>query len=168
MRSPINLLLLFFVVALVARFVFQAPPLVVFLASALAIVPLAKWMGNATEELALRTGPGVGGLLNASFGNATELIIAIFALRAGLVEVVKASITGSIIGNILFVLGLSILLGGWKRDRREGSGIQRTAGGAWGISAAPRQEPRRQDRAAWPEPRARMPRTRWKPRGGVV
>ncbi len=86
----------------------------VFVMSMLAIVPLAKLMGTATEEIALRTGPGIGGLLNATFGNATELIIALFALNAGLHKVVQASITGSIIGNILFVLGLAIFLGGLK------------------------------------------------------
>lgn len=86
----------------------------VFVLSMLAIVPLAKLMGTGTEEIALRTGPGIGGLLNATFGNATELIIALFALNAGLHKVVQASITGSIIGNILFVLGLSIFLGGLK------------------------------------------------------
>ncbi len=90
-----------------------------FLTSALAIIPLAKLLGTATEELAVRTGPAVGGLLNATFGNATELIIAFFALEAGLTEVVKASITGSIIGNILFVLGLSAFLGGLGRARQQ-------------------------------------------------
>ena len=80
---------------------------------------MAKWMGTATEELSFHVGPGVGGLLNATFGNATELIIAIFALRAGLVDVVKASITGSIIGNLLFVLGLSLFLGGLLDARRQ-------------------------------------------------
>jgi Ca2+:H+ antiporter len=86
----------------------------VFLASALAIMPLAGWMGRATEELAARTGEGVGGLLNATFGNAAELIIAISALHAGLYGVVKASIAGSIIGNILLVLGAAMLAGGVK------------------------------------------------------
>ena len=71
-------------------------------------------MGKATEHLAERVGEGIGGLLNATFGNAAELIIAIVALRAGLYDVVKASITGSIIGNILLVFGLSALLGGLK------------------------------------------------------
>ena len=127
MRNPLSWLLAFVVVTLVARFLFHAPDLLVFLTSALAIVPLAKWMGTATEELARRTGPGIGGLLNASFGNATELIIALFALRAGLVEVVKASLTGSIIGNLLFVLGLAVLLGGWKRERQR---FNRTAASA--------------------------------------
>jgi Ca2+:H+ antiporter len=126
MRNPLNLLLLLIPLALLAR-VLGWPPLVIFVLSGLAIVPLAKWMGTATEELAVHVGPGLGGLLNATFGNATELIIAIFALRAGLVEVVKASITGSIVGNLLFVLGLSLLLGGLKRDKQE---FNRTAASA--------------------------------------
>ena len=88
--------------------------LIVFVTAALAIIPLAGWMGTATEEIAVVLGPSLGGLMNATFGNATELIIAIFALRAGLVNVVKSSITGSIIGNLLLVMGLSMLLGGLK------------------------------------------------------
>ncbi|HEU5081562.1 MAG TPA: calcium/proton exchanger [Opitutaceae bacterium] len=83
-----------------------------FVVSALAIIPIAGWMGHATEQLSHRLGQGVGGLLNASFGNAAELIIALMALRAGLIDVVKASITGSIIGNLLLVLGISIVAGG--------------------------------------------------------
>ena len=90
----------------------------VFVASALAIVPLAGLMGRATEELAVRAGPGIGGLMNASFGNAAELIIALMALRSGQVEIVQASITGSIIGNLLFVFGLAVLVGGLRRDRQ--------------------------------------------------
>ena len=86
-----------------------------FLASCLAILPLAGLMGEATEHLTHHVGPGVGGLVNASFGNAAELIIAFIALRAGETEIVKASLTGSIIGNILMVLGVAMLLGGWKR-----------------------------------------------------
>jgi Ca2+:H+ antiporter len=93
----------------------HASPVSVFLASCLAILPLAGLMGEATEHLTHHTGPGIGGLLNASFGNAAELIIAFMALRAGEIEIVKASLTGSIIGNMLMVLGLSMLLGGWKR-----------------------------------------------------
>lgn len=88
--------------------------LIVFVTAALAIIPLAGWMGTATEEIAVVLGPSFGGLMNATFGNATELIIAIFALRAGLVNVVKSSITGSIIGNLLLVMGLAMLLGGLK------------------------------------------------------
>src|SRR5204862_4036791 len=88
----------------------------VFGASCLGIVPLAGLMGEATEQLAESLGEGIGGLLNASFGNAAELIIAGMALRAGLHDVVKASITGSIIGNILMVFGLSALVGGARRE----------------------------------------------------
>lgn len=84
----------------------------IFVTSAIAIIPLAGWMGTATEEIAVVVGPNLGGLLNATFGNATELIIGLVALKAGLVDVVKASITGSIIGNLLLVMGLSMLLGG--------------------------------------------------------
>jgi len=93
----------------------HASPVTVFAVSCVAILPLAGLMGEATEHLTHHTGPGVGGLLNASFGNAAELIIAFMALRAGETEIVKASLTGSIIGNMLMVLGLAMLLGGWKR-----------------------------------------------------
>ncbi len=100
----------------------------VFAASALGIVPTAALMGRATEELAARSGPGIGGLLNVTFGNAPELIIALFALNQGLHEVVKASIVGSIIGNILLVLGAAMLFGGLKRDKqtfsRTSAGVQ--------------------------------------------
>lgn len=80
----------------------------------LAIVPLAGYLGEATEELAVYTGPKFGGFLNATFGNATELIIAFFALKAGLIDVVKASLAGSVLGNILFVLGFSVFFGGLR------------------------------------------------------
>lgn len=86
----------------------------IFIAAAVSIIPLAGYMGRATERLAEHVGAGWGGFLNATFGNAAEVIIAIVALRAGLVDVVKASLTGSIIGNILLVLGLSILVGGLR------------------------------------------------------
>jgi Ca2+:H+ antiporter len=89
-------------------------PTALFVCSALGIIPVAGWMGRATEALAARVGEGLGGLLNATFGNAAELIIAGIALSKGLINVVKASITGSIIGNVLLVLGLSILFGGTK------------------------------------------------------
>ena len=91
---------------------------VVFACAALAIVPLAGIMGHATEALAARLGAGIGGLLNATFGNAAELIIALMALRQGLHQVVKASLTGSIIGNVLLVLGVSLLVGGATRERQ--------------------------------------------------
>jgi Ca2+:H+ antiporter len=86
----------------------------IFIISALAIIPLAGVMGEATEEISTYAGPRIGGFLNATFGNATELIISFFALKAGLFDMVKASIAGSVIGNILLVLGLSMLLGGCK------------------------------------------------------
>jgi Ca2+:H+ antiporter len=101
----------------------------VFIASALAMIPLAALLGQATEQVAIYTGPKVGGLLNATLGNAAELIITIIALRQGLTEVVKASIAGSIIGNILVVLGLSVLLGGLK------NGTQRFDAQTAGVNA---------------------------------
>jgi Ca2+:H+ antiporter len=104
-------------------------PTALFIVSCLAIVPLAGWMGRATEHLAEHVGPGIGGLLNATFGNAAELIIGLFALSKGLTGVVKASITGSIIGNILLVLGLSFLSGGLKFRKQEFSRV------AAGVSA---------------------------------
>jgi len=118
MKNAIFLALLVFIpITLVAEYSHLSSVAIFFLA-ALAIVPLAKYIGEATEELAVYTGPAAGGLLNATFGNATELLIGIFALRAGLVEVVKASITGSIIGNLLLVLGMAMLAGGWKHKKQ--------------------------------------------------
>ena len=96
----------------------HADPVIVFGASALGVIPTAALMGRATEELAERSGPGIGGLLNVTFGNAPELIIALFALGAGLHEVVKASIVGSIMGNCLLVLGASAFAGGLRRERQ--------------------------------------------------
>ena len=97
----------------------HSSPVAIFVVSCLAVVPLAGYMGKATEHLAERLGAGAGGLLNATFGNAAELIIAALALRKGLQGVVKASITGSIIGNILLVLGLSVFLGGCKFSQQK-------------------------------------------------
>jgi Ca2+:H+ antiporter len=96
----------------------HASPTLVFATSALGVIPTAALMGRATEELAERSGPGIGGLLNVTFGNAPELIIALFALGAGLHEVVKASIVGSIVGNCLLVLGASAFIGGLRRERQ--------------------------------------------------
>ena len=113
-KNNLFLVLLFFIpISLAAKF-FHWEDLIIFITAGLAILPLAAWMGTATEEIAVVLGPSLGGLLNATFGNATELIIAIIALRAGLVNVVKASITGSIIGNLLLVMGLSMFLGGLR------------------------------------------------------
>jgi len=105
----------------------HASPVLVFGAAALGVIPTAAVMGEATEHIAAKTGPGIGGLLNVTFGNAPELIIAFFALKEGLQEVVKASIVGSIIGNILLVLGAAMLVGGLKRDTQE---FNRTAASA--------------------------------------
>ena len=97
-----------------------------FLTSAAAIIPLAKILSTATEQLAAKVGTGLGGLLSATFGNAVEMIIAFFALQAGLYEVVKASIAGAIMGNVLFVLGLAILIGGLGKEKQV---FNRTAAG---------------------------------------
>jgi Ca2+:H+ antiporter len=131
-------LLVFIPIAIVGRYLHWSP-ILVFASAALGVVPLAGWMGKATEELAAHTGPRLGGFLNATLGNAAELIITLVALRAGalnpelregLNELVKASITGSILGNVLLILGLSILLGGLKHgtqrfDRRQ-AGVNST------------------------------------------
>jgi Ca2+:H+ antiporter len=106
-------LLLFVPLAIGADLAHMSPVLVFGLA-ALAIVPLSGFLGKATEEIAVHTGPTIGGLLNATLGNLAELIIALLALRAGLIDLVKASITGSILGNLLLVLGLSQLAGGLR------------------------------------------------------
>ena len=111
-------LLVPFIPAAIVLELLHAPAEVVFFTAALGIVPTAALMGLATEELAARSGPGIGGLLNVTFGNAPELIIALFALAEGLQEVVKASIIGSILGNILLVLGAAMLVGGLGRDRQ--------------------------------------------------
>ena len=114
-ENALNALLLFIPVALTLEWM-HSNPVAIFATSALAIVPLAGLMGKATEHLAEQMGEGIGRLLNATFGNAAELIIALMALHAGLTDVVKASITGSIIGNILLILGLAFLVGGLKHS----------------------------------------------------
>jgi Ca2+:H+ antiporter len=113
-----------FIPAAVALELAGASASLVFASSALGIVPTAALMSEATEHLAARSGPGVGGLVNVTFGNAPELIIAIFALADGLQEVVKASLVGSIVGNALLVLGAAMLAGGWRRTRQK---FERTA-----------------------------------------
>jgi Ca2+:H+ antiporter len=111
--------LLIFVPATIALEVLRADPLLVFVSAGLAIIPLAGLLGRATEHLTTHVGAGIGALLNASLGNAAELIIALVALREGLHDVVKASLTGSIIGNILLVLGASMFAGGMKYERQK-------------------------------------------------
>ncbi|MEO8624225.1 MAG: calcium/proton exchanger [bacterium] len=107
------ILLLFAPAAILAEYM-HAEPVLVFALSALAIIPLSGFLGKATEELSTYTGPTLGGLMNATLGNLAELIIAVLALRAGLVDLVKASITGSILGNLLLVLGAAQLAGGLR------------------------------------------------------
>jgi Ca2+:H+ antiporter len=111
------LLVPFIVVAIVLEFA-HASATIIFVTSALGVIPTAALMGRATEELAARSGPGIGGFLNVTFGNAPELIIAFFALNEGLQEVVKASLVGSILGNILLVMGAAMFIGGRKRERQ--------------------------------------------------
>jgi len=111
------LLVPFIGVAIVLELV-HADPVLIFGTAALGVIPTAAIMGRATEELAIRTGPVIGGFLNVTFGNFPELVIAFFALREGLQEVVKASIIGSILGNILLVMGASMLVGGARRVRQ--------------------------------------------------
>ena len=111
-------LLVPFIPAAVVLELLHAPSAAIFFTSALGVIPPAAMMGRATEELAHRSGPGIGGLLNVTFGNAPELIIALFALERGLHEVVKASLIGSIIGNILLVMGAAMFIGGLGRDRQ--------------------------------------------------
>ena len=105
----------------------HADAALIFFASALGVIPTAALMGRATEELAARSGPGIGGLLNVTFGNAPEIIIALFALNAGLHEVVKASLVGSILGNVLLVLGAAMFFGGLRRDRQTFNAAAATA-----------------------------------------
>jgi Ca2+:H+ antiporter len=114
---PVYFLGVFIPVAIAVELA-HANPVIVFGAAALGVIPCAAVMGEATEAIAARTGPGIGGLLNVTFGNAPELIIAFFALIEGLQEVVKASIVGSIIGNVLLVLGAAMLAGGWSREKQ--------------------------------------------------
>ena len=112
-------MLVFVPIPILLKFIAPEQDLLIFLAASLAIVPLAGWLGRATEQLAERSGEGVGGLLNATFGNATELIIASSAVRAGLDDVVKASLIGSIVGNILLVLGAAMLAGGLRHKEQQ-------------------------------------------------
>jgi Ca2+:H+ antiporter len=110
-------LLLLVPISLVLAYLVGAPPLWIFVSATLAIVPLAEWIRRATEQMARISGPAIGGLLNVSFGNAAELIIALFVLSTGQATVVKGQITGSIIGNSLLGLGLAIVVGTWGRER---------------------------------------------------
>ncbi len=126
----IQLLLYLLVPITVFLEIFHANDLLVFISAALGIIPLAGLLGHATEQLALRTSPAIGGLLNASLGNLAELTIAFFAIQNGYVELVKASITGSIIGNLLFILGISTIVGGIRHKNLSFSHVTAESGSA--------------------------------------
>jgi len=128
LRPSVNWLLVFIPASLIAEFTHQ--PLLTFITSALAIVPLAGLIGRATDQLAICVGPLLGGLLNATFGNLTELIVAVLLIAAGDFEVVKATLIGSIVGNLLLVLGVSLFVGGLGR------GEQAFSAGAAGVHTA--------------------------------
>lgn len=129
-KPSLDWLLIFIPVTLFLEFAMPSSHIAIFVCACLAILPLAGWLGHATEHLAARTGEAVGGLLNATFGNAAELIIAFMALKKGLYPVVKASLTGSIIGNVLLVFGAACLAGGLKfstqRFNASGARLQST------------------------------------------
>src|SRR4051812_5396452 len=113
-RSPINWFFAFIPITVALESIHSIPPSVIFFSAALAIVPIASLIVHATEQLATRTGDAIGGLLNATFGNAPELIISLVALRAGYLSMVRASLVGAIIANLLLAMGLSFLLGGMR------------------------------------------------------
>jgi Ca2+:H+ antiporter len=118
-KKILSIVLLVFIPISIAAENLHWGTMTVFVTSALAIVPIAIWLSTATEEVAIVTGPAIGGLLNAVFGNATELIISLVALKAGLIDIVKASITGTIISNLLLAMGLSMFLGGLRYKEQE-------------------------------------------------
>src|SRR5256886_15914365 len=127
LRPSLSWLLVFVPISLVAEFAHQS--LVIFITSGLAIIPLAGLIGRATDQLAIRVGPRLGGLLNATFGNVTELIVAVLLVQAGNFVVVKASLVGSIIGNLLLVFGGSFAGGGFRGEGKWFKG--RAAGGGF-------------------------------------
>jgi Ca2+:H+ antiporter len=117
-KTIVSLGLLVFIPISIAAEQLEWGSLAVFVTAAIAIIPLAIWLSTATEEIAVVSGPSIGGLLNAVFGNATELIIALSALNAGLIDIVKASIAGTIISNLLLVMGLSMFFGGLRHKEQ--------------------------------------------------
>jgi Ca2+:H+ antiporter len=130
LKNSIPLILLIFVPISIAADVLQWGEFSIFITSAIAIIPLSIWLSTATEKVAVVTGPSVGGLVNALFGNATVLIVAFAALRKGLIEIVKASITGSILGALLLLLGLAMLTGGLRYKEQEFKPIMAKVNGA--------------------------------------
>src|SRR5438552_18948655 len=119
MKPSIFWLFVFIPITVILEHAGELPPPVIFFSAALAIVPIAALIVRATEQLAMRTGDAVGGLLNATFGNAPELIISVVALKAGYLEMVRASLVGAILANLLLALGAAFLLGGFRfHDQR--------------------------------------------------
>jgi Ca2+:H+ antiporter len=155
---PLDLLLLFVPAAVVLRLVAPERQTPLFVLSCLAVIPLAGLMGRATEALSAKVGTGLGGFLSAALGNLAELTLALVALRAGELEVVKASITGSIIGNLLLVFGAAMVAGGWKRAKQS---FNRTAAGAGNatlyLAAVALLVPALQHHGADPHPETRVP-----------
>jgi len=155
---PLDLLLVFVPAALAAGHLWPERPVVTFALACVAIIPLAGLMGRATEALARYVGAAWGGFLSAAFGNAAELILAVAALRAGELEVVKASLTGSIIGNLLLVFGAALVAGGWRRDKQK---FNVTAAGAGSASlylaAVALLVPAIQHHGSDPHPETRVP-----------
>ena len=126
MKPSINWLLVFIPITVVLEHAGELPAPLIFFSAALAIVPIAALIVHSTEHLATHTGDAVGGLLNATFGNAPELIIALVALRAGYLDMVRASIIGAILANLLLALGIAFLLGGRRhRDQTYNAGASR-------------------------------------------
>src|ERR687889_2488973 len=125
--SILYLLIIFTPIAVALEFV-HADHIIIFVIAAIALIPLAKLIGDSTEHLSIHYGSSLGSLLNVTFGNAAEIIIAIVAINAGLLDLVKASISGAILGNILLIFGLSIIAGGFKYKEqffnRENVGLQ--------------------------------------------
>lgn len=156
--SPLDPLLVFLPVAVGLRLLAPGHDVLVFGAACLAVIPLAGLMGRATEAVAARVGTALGGLLSAALGNAAELILGLAALRAGEVQVVKASLTGSIIGNLLLVFGAAALCGGWRRRKQT---FDRTAAGAGSatlfLAAVALVLPALQHHGADPHPETRLP-----------
>jgi Ca2+:H+ antiporter len=160
LRRPklLELLLVFLPAAVLLRLAAPEQHVLIFGAAALAVIPLAGFMGHATEALAARVGPGLGGFLSAALGNAAELILGLAALRAGEVQVVKASITGSIIGNLLLVFGAAAFAGGWSRTKQVFNRTAAAAGNATlYLAAVALLLPALQHHGADPHPETRLP-----------
>ena len=156
--SWLDLLLVLVPAAIALHFAAPDRHVLVFVVSCLAVVPIAGLMGRATEVVASRVGTALGGFLSAALGNAAELILGLAALRAGEVDVVKASITGSIIGNLLLVFGAALVAGGWRREKQRFNATAAGAGNATlFLAAVALVLPALQHHGADPHPETRLP-----------